>query len=74
MEGHIVMANAQLEALFGYTQTELAGKPVEMLLPESLRAVHPSYRARFAADPKTRVMGAGREVVGRHRFWLPHSH
>lgn len=71
MEGHIVMANAQLEALFGYTQTELAGKPVEMLLPESLRAVHPSYRARFAADPKTRVMGAGREVVGRHRFGYP---
>ena len=32
--GTIVQINAQTEALFGYTQEELIGKKVEILIPE----------------------------------------
>ncbi|MBY0277407.1 PAS domain S-box protein [Candidatus Binatia bacterium] len=60
--GRIVLANSQAEKLFGYTRAELSGMSVERLVPERMRAAHPSERARFAADPKTRTMGAGRDL------------
>ena len=65
--GHIVLANRQLETLFGYTRAELLGRSIEILVPERLRRVHPGYRADFFADPHTRVMGAGRDLHGRHK-------
>ena len=45
---------------------ELAGKSVELLVPEAIRAAHRRYRAGFAVDPVTRPMG-GREVEGRRK-------
>ena len=35
-EGAIVLANAQMERLFGYTREELIGAPLEMIVPEEL--------------------------------------
>jgi len=62
--GTIVLVNAQIEALFGYPRDELLGKQLEMLVPERFRAHHPDLRKMFFGDPKTRVMGAGRELYG----------
>jgi PAS domain S-box-containing protein len=62
--GSIVLVNAQIEAVFGYDRDELLGKPLEMLVPERFRAHHPGLRQGFFGDPKTRVMGAGRELYG----------
>ena len=62
--GAILLANAEVERLFGYDRTELVGRPVEMLLPIRLRATHPSHRAAFLAEPAARPMGAGRELLG----------
>src|SRR5579863_3135369 len=62
--GTIVLVNAQIEALFGYGRDELLGKRLEMLVPERFRAHHPELRKTFFGDPKTRVMGAGRELYG----------
>lgn len=64
-DGLIVLANVQADRLFGYAQHGLLGLPIEMLLPESLRAVHGVHRARFMANPRARPMGAGYELVGR---------
>jgi PAS domain S-box-containing protein len=63
-EGTIVTVNAQIEALFGYPRDELLGQRIEMLVPERFRAHHPDLRKGFFGDPKTRVMGAGRELYG----------
>jgi PAS domain S-box-containing protein len=63
--GTIVIVNSQTERLFGYTREELIGQPVEMLVPDSVRATHESYRVNYAADPKLRPMGAGRSLSGR---------
>jgi two-component system sensor histidine kinase/response regulator len=66
-DGTIVLANSQVETLFGYSVAELLGQPVEVLVPRRLRAVHPGYRASFVAAPQTRAMGAGRDLFGRHK-------
>jgi PAS domain S-box-containing protein len=62
--GIIVLVNAQIESLFGYRRDELLGERIEMLVPERFRAHHPDLRKGFFGDPKTRVMGAGRELYG----------
>ena len=66
-DGLIVLVNAQTEALFGHPRDELLGKPVELLVPERLRSVHPGHRAAYHADPRTRPMGAKLELFGRRR-------
>ena len=63
--GTIQLANAVTEKLFGYDREELIGCPVEILIPERFRGQHPGHRAEFFASPRSRAMGAGREITGR---------
>jgi PAS domain S-box-containing protein len=62
--GRIVLANAQAQRLFGYAEQEFLGQPVEMLLPARLRDTHERHRAQYAAEPRTRPMGAGLSLWG----------
>ena len=66
-DGRIVLVNAQTERLFGYGRDELAGQPVELLVPNAVRDAHPGHRAGYLADPRPRPMGAGMELAGRRR-------
>ncbi len=66
-EGIIVLVNAQTELLFGYRRDEMLGERVEMLLPERLRGAHVECRNSYYANPRTRPMGAGLDLVGRRR-------
>jgi hypothetical protein len=63
-DGRILLVNAEVERLFGYTREELLGRPVETLVPAQLRAPHAGYRSGFFSQPKTRAMGAGRDLFG----------
>ncbi len=66
-DGRIVLANRQIEILFGYPREALIGKPVEMLLPEDVRAEHVVHRTAFLRSPRARAMGEGRELFGLRR-------
>jgi formate hydrogenlyase transcriptional activator len=57
-EGVIREANLRASDLFGYTQDELIGMPVENLVPSGFRNRHPAHRENYAAHPRTRQMGA----------------
>ena len=51
-EGTLVLASPRLEEMFGYQRTELAGQPVERLIPAHLQAI------------RARPMGAGALLTG----------
>ncbi len=65
--GKIVLVNTQMEKLFGYTQAEMFGQPIEILLPERLRGAHPGHREGFMKSPQPRGMGAGSDLFGRRK-------
>jgi PAS domain S-box-containing protein len=61
-EGIILVANRQVELLFGHDRSTLIGQPVEMLIPADRRNVHRGHRARFGAEPSVRAMGTGLDL------------
>lgn len=63
-DGTIEMVNQQAEKLFGYRREELVGRPIEILVPPRFRTNHPSHRTGFFADPRSRMMGGGRDLAG----------
>jgi PAS domain S-box-containing protein len=67
MHGAIAIVNRQTELTFGYPRQELIGQPVEVLVPENLRDVHAAERHTYQADPHTRPMGVGLELMGRRK-------
>jgi len=66
-QGKIVLVNAQTEEAFGYSRDELLGQSVEILVPQSYRKSHPGLRENFFAEPRGRLMGAGRDLYGQRK-------
>jgi PAS domain S-box-containing protein len=66
-EGSIVLLNAAAERLFGYGRNALLHQPVEILIPEALRARHTEHRARYYETPVTRPMGSGLDLQARRK-------
>jgi len=68
-QGTIETFNHIAEQLFGYTQAEVVGKRLEMLLPRSVAGNHQQNVDTFGREDDTvpRRMGMGRVVQGVHR-------
>lgn len=60
--GVIIIANQQIEKMFGYKRREILGQKVEMLLPERYRHMHVQFREQFVKHPMIRQMGVGRDL------------
>ncbi|MGE5360797.1 MAG: PAS domain S-box protein, partial [Bacteroidales bacterium] len=66
-EGIIVLVNARTAQVFGYSREELIGAEIELLLPSSLHELHRRHRRAYAADARTRPMGAGLDLLARRK-------
>lgn len=65
--GNIELMNPNAERLFGYINAELIGKPIEVLLPESLHHKHRHHRDSYFEKPKARPMGRGMDLYARRK-------
>ena len=65
--GKIVFANESSKTIFGYTNAELLGQKIELLIPSRYQAQHEKKREGYLKKPKLRLMGSGLELFGQHK-------
>lgn len=65
--GVILSFSAAAERLFGFSEAEVVGSNVSILMPSPDHERHDSYLERYLTTGERRVIGMGRIVVGRRR-------
>ncbi len=65
--GVIRGVNPAAERMFGYPAAELVGENVKVLMPAPWHDEHDRYLARYRETGERRIIGIGREVMGRRR-------
>lgn len=65
--GLVQVYSPACERLFGYVSDEVVGHNVKMLMPSPYHEQHDDYLGHYKATGEKRIIGIGREVVGRRK-------
>lgn len=67
VHGHILSFSRAAEKLFRFTEPEVLGSNVSMLMPSPDRERHDDYIARYLTTGERKIIGRGRVVTGRRK-------
>lgn len=62
--GVIETVNAATERIFGYVASEMVGRNIKMLMPESYSQHHDAHLWQYRNTREPHIIGQGREVLG----------
>ncbi|MES2148503.1 MAG: PAS domain S-box protein [Pseudomonadota bacterium] len=62
--GILERLNPAAQTMFGYTEDELVGRNVSVLMPEPHRSSHDGYLSHYKDTNEKKIIGIGREVNG----------
>ncbi len=66
-QGRIVLFNSAAERIFGYTQAEVQGQQVNLLMPEPYASEHEGYIARYEQTGEPHALGRIRTVAAQRK-------
>lgn len=66
-DGRIVSFNAAAVRQFGYSESEVIGENLRILMPQPYRQEHDGYLERYLSTGERRIIGIDRVVVGQRK-------